>query len=543
MLALAGAAWVLYGSVLQLWWTHDDFFLLRALLTRRPYWYFVSASDYHEMPPGLLTPLLFFSLDADRRLFGIDPHPFYLHQLAAVSLCIAVLYGVARLWLSRVWAAVAAWIFLVGPVTASMASLVMVRHYVEATTLALLSIAAWAGALRQCLGAAAWRRACLSAALYFAACVTKEIAVPLVALLPLLPSPDRRGGFRERVRLALPHVVAVAVYLALRYAVLGTLFGAYGFAVRPSDLPALGLELPGKIAREFVGGHLSSAAVGFALALAAGVATIFIASSGRRAAAFALLLAMLPVLPVSTRMEPRYAMPAWIVVAVAFALGCRTLAAAENRARWRNAAVVIAVVACASGLWLNRQDWRVRFATLERMSAENRFVLEMKEGDVLRQPLTLAASLLELTAVFQRPHGGRWFQDDLFLCLHGDPLGRVWGYDPAARRVIDLTKRIPDLRDGHCASIRADAPLRARFHVAGHDLFWELGPYRSGTYRFVLDDGGSVFEMPRSGGFQMRGRPALPALRVGYESPEGWVTYSPAFQLGFVDGWTLAWSR
>src|SRR5207249_283153 len=70
MLALGGATAALYGGVLHLWWTHDDFFLLRTLLGRRPYWYFVHVSDYHDMPGGLLTPLLSFSLDVDRRLFG-----------------------------------------------------------------------------------------------------------------------------------------------------------------------------------------------------------------------------------------------------------------------------------------------------------------------------------------------------------------------------------------------------------------------------------------------------------------------------------------
>ena len=114
-------------------------------------------------------------------------------------------------------------------------------------------------------------------------------------------------------------------------------------------------------------------------------------------------------------------MPAWIVIAVAFAAGCCTLAAAESRTR-RRTALRNRPVACASGLWLNRQDWSVRFARVERMSAENRFVLELREGDILRQPLTLAASLRELEwmkeAVYRRPRGGSWFQDDLYLCLH-----------------------------------------------------------------------------------------------------------------------------
>ncbi|HYU33896.1 MAG TPA: hypothetical protein VEW48_17220, partial [Thermoanaerobaculia bacterium] len=147
-LALAAAAWLLYGPALRLWWTHDDFVHLRLLLTHRPFWYFFDAAGYREFR-GNLTPLLFFSLDLDRRLFGLVPHAFYLHQLAAFSLATAALYGALRLWLPRLWAAAGAWIFLVGPATASLAGSLMVRHYIEAILLASLSLMAWAGALRR----------------------------------------------------------------------------------------------------------------------------------------------------------------------------------------------------------------------------------------------------------------------------------------------------------------------------------------------------------------------------------------------------------
>jgi hypothetical protein len=549
-LALAGAVWLLYGPVLRLWWMYDDVFHLHFLLTHRSWWYFFDASGFRDFPARLLTPLLFFSLDLDRRLSGFDPHPFYVHQLLALSLCTATLYGVLRLWLARLGSAIGAWIFLIGPVTASLASLLMVRHYIETVLLLALSVAAWAGAVQRSPGAGAWGRAGLSAALYFAACMAKEFAVPLFVLLPLLPPPGtRRPSFDERLRLALPHAAAFVVYLLLRHAVLGTLLGGYGFAVQPSGVPALALQLPGKIAAEFVAGQSSPAALVFACALAAGALSLFLTPHGRRAAllaCLALLLAMLPFLPASTRMEPRKAAPAWIVLAVAIAAGCSTLASGESRTR-RRAAYGIALAACAAGLWLNRQDWNVRFARAERMSAENRFLLEMQEGDVLRQPLTLAASLRELEwmkeEVFRRPRGGRWFQDDLYLCLHRGPLGRVWGYSSNARQMVDLTEQVPALRDRHCSTIRFKAPLHASFHFTGENLLWDLGPYREGTYRLVLDGGGQAFEVPRKAEFQARGQPPVLLLRVGYKSPDGWITYSPELRLLSVDGWSLRWSR
>ena len=105
VLVVLCAAWLLYGSVLRLWWTGDDFFHLRYQLTHRTLWYFFDASGYRDFPAKLLTPLLFLSLDVDRWLFGIAPRPFYVHQLLSLSLCPAALYAVLRLWLQRSWSA------------------------------------------------------------------------------------------------------------------------------------------------------------------------------------------------------------------------------------------------------------------------------------------------------------------------------------------------------------------------------------------------------------------------------------------------------
>ncbi|HEY2289728.1 MAG TPA: hypothetical protein VGM86_03405 [Thermoanaerobaculia bacterium] len=542
-IVLAAAVWLLYHPVLRLWWMYDDFYHFRHLITGRPWWYLFDGAEFRRLDSKVLTPLFFLSVDMDRRLFGLDPYAFYFHELLSVSLCAVAIHGALRIWLRRLWAAVGAWVFLVGPVTGSLALLIFHRHYVEVIILGSLATMAWIGALRS-TGKRAWMLTVLSAAFYFAATMAKEIAVPLIAILPLLPEPDgdRRTSLSERLRLILPHVVMLALYLIIRYAVLGTLMGGYGFKVDFGSLPALALALPGKIAAEFIGGRISVAAVFFLIAFVTGILALFFLRGPWALVLIgvALLLALLPVLPVSTQMEPRYAVPAWIVVAVAFAAGCQALA---EKKQWIG--VALGLIACLSGLVLNRQDWNVRFARAERMSVEDRFLFGMTEGDVLRQPLLLTASLGELQwmkeNVFHRSRGGRWFQDDLYLCLHREPLGRVWGYDPGMRQVVDITARIPALTDQFCSSIRWDAPLRASFHDSGGALYWDLGPYREGKYSFLMGDGAAVFEMPRSAAFQMRERAPFLPLRVKYESLEGWVTYSPELRVSLVEG--IRWGR
>jgi hypothetical protein len=544
-LAFAGAAWLLYRPVLGLWWTYDDFYHFRHLITGRPWWYLFDGAEFRRLEAKVLTPLLFLSLDLDRRLFGLDPRSFYIHQLLAFSLCPAAIYGALRIWLDRLGAAVGAWIFLIGPVVAALAPLLFVRHYIEAVLLGALAVMAWAGALRR-EGGTAWALAVLSALLYLAASMAKEIAVPLLLILPLLPEPDEgwRRNVDERLFLLLPHAAMLALYLSARYVLLGTFGGGYGFAVDRGNLPSLALALPGKIATEFFACRVSWTCVLFVILLAAAILSLFFLR-GRRAAGLtgiALLLALLPILPVSTQVEPRFAMASWLVLALAFAAGCQALA---ERKHW--AGVALGSTACLLGLVLNRQDWSVRLAHAERISVEDRFLSEMKDGDVLRQPLLLTASLGELQwmkeHVFHRSRGGRWFQDDFYLCAHPEPMDRVWGYDPAARRVVDVSERISALRHRHCSSIRWDAPLRASFHDSGGILRWALGPSEEGTYSFLMDDGAAIFEMPRSAGFHLQESAPFLLLRVKYESPEGWITYSPQLRVPLVEGKRMSWER
>ena len=84
-------------------------------------------------------------------------------------------------------------------------------------------------------------------------------------------------------------------------------------------------------------------------------------------------------------------------------------------------------------------------------------------------------------------------------------------------------------------SLPADSPWSfarpsiscALLTVRGDAVFWHLGPYADGQYRFLIADGVQAFDVPRDDGFHLPGVDAFP-LRVGYRSPEGWVTYSPA---------------
>jgi hypothetical protein len=294
-------------------------------------------------------------------------------------------------------------------------------------------------------------------------------------------------------------------------------------------------------------------------ALAAAV--LLVARRSRRAAALAgtgLLAALLPVLPVSTDVAPRFAVTAWLLLAAALPPAARHLAAdrrgedGERRARRLGVAAAL-VLLFAAALAANRQSWDGYLGGAARMSVENRGFLELGAGELLRDPLGPPASMVELRhfarELLGSPARGDWFYDDLFLCARKAPVRGLWAFDPAAGRLEEITGDLPALRREHCGSIRWEAPLEVGLRREEGVLAWELGPYRDdrdggtgGGYAFLLQEGRIRHPIPARGAFRVGGL-ALRGLRVRYESPEGWVTYSPPFDLEGPGGPALRWAR
>lgn len=540
--ALIAAVLLLYHEVLRLWWTHDDIFALHYLSQHRPWQYCLEPRVWRQLPMRMLTPLLFLSTHLDLALFGPDPRAQYAHQLAAAALAFLAFYAVLRLWLPPATAALGTGVALAGAPAASLMPLPSTRHYLEGLLLAALSIILFVRALRR-PGAERreWRETerpwprpgrdrrlalalSLSALCYLAASLAKEVFVPLVLLYPWLAP----GGPERRLRLSAPHLGAFLFYLGWRLYMLGTLGGGYGWSVGAADLPRLAAALPLKLVRAMAGPWPLAGTL-----LLGTLAVATVAACYRRPRAALLLLAAAiaatgPILPASTEMEPRWALPLWLVLAAALAFGCDRLARGPRGSR--AAAVLLAGLAATAAWAVNRSSWAETYAAAERTSLENRTLLGLPAGEYLRHPTGPPASLHELQwfrqAYLHQPPGGGWFFDDLFLCTL-PPAARVREYDRRSGRVEDITARVPILRATHCElSIRDDAPLRADLLLADGNLRWQLGPYDDGTWSLVVGGGQDAYPVPPAGGFQV---PRLSAvtLQVQYASPAGWHTYSP----------------
>jgi hypothetical protein len=518
---LAFVVWVLYHKVTRLWLTLDDANSMHLVAEHDLRSLFIDGAVW---PQKLYTPLLLVVTKAELAAFGLDISRWYLTQLAIIVASAIAFYALLRCYFEPLAAAVTALMFVAAVPLCSLTMSLSGVHYFLALMLGALATIAFVAALRR----DRFLLSLLSVALYFLGMLAKETIVPLGIFLLFLPERD----WRTRARFAIPHGVAIVAYLALRRAVIGTIAGGYGWAILPGELPRLIATLPWRLALAMGGiGLISLIAIGVALALCNRRAVVLFA--------VAFVLAVGPIVPVSKVMQPRFALMPWLVLAIAFMAGVRTLKRPAVGA-------ALAMIALLGTIAANRHEWRDEFNFARRMSDEARFFFfDIPANGLLRAPAVPPAAMGELNWLKMyehRPLGASWFYDDFFLCSVGTNGKRTWQYDAESRAMVEVTSSMPQNSRSFCGSIRAAAPLSVEFHHRGQTLLWHFGPHKDGSYRVLRDNGGQAFEVPANDAFRLGDATGI-TLRVRYQSPAGWVTYSPDFALDFVHHPDLTWRR
>jgi hypothetical protein len=170
------------------------------------------------------------------------------------------------------------------------------------------------------------------------------------------------------------------------------------------------------------------------------------------------------------------------------------------------------------------------------MSDEGRFFMDMPPDSYLRAPTIPPAAMGEInwlkTVHLRKPSGAMWFYDDYFLCTTDATGKRAWEYQPQRRAVVEITSELPQIGQKHCASFRKDKPLTTDFEYRNGTLFWRFGPYEEGRYRVLIADGIQAFDVPREDGFRLPDMTGI-TLRIRYDSPHGWTTYSDEIAVDF----------
>ncbi len=485
----------LYRKAIRLWWILDDPGNLHAALTRP--W----TDALHAAQPFLLA-----SHEALLRLAGLDPDLWYRVQVGLIALAAIALFLTLRLLLGTLPSLGGALLFVAGPPLCVAATQLRTIDALEAIILGAVSVGVYLLAFHR----QSFLFELLSAVLYFLAMVANPLAIPLPLLLFLVPEKP----LRVRVRHLLMHGVALLGLLVWRR-------------------PAFGLSgSPWSLLTALTGDGVFFGSIALAI-LAIGVVFGLRSHRGR-----VIALGGLAAVSLAQLLGAQDAFAAWLWICVAFSAGAASLSISPR--------VVVFVAAIAAVIVANRQEWTAEHARARRMGDEARVFMNLDGASLLRKPAIPPTTMAELRWLkeshLRRALGAGWFYDDLYLCEHFLRGRHIYEYHEAMRQVVEVTARIPDFAEAYCGKIRDDVPLRAEFHHRGETLYWRLGPYADGKYSVLIDEGVQAFEARRDDGRRFAGVPGV-SLRIRYDSPAGWITYSPEIALDFAKQPDFTWHR
>jgi hypothetical protein len=493
----------LYRKIVRLFWIWDDPATLRLVLDRTWWQPFVDGASW---PRKMFTPMLTVAFELQTALFGLDVARFYVLHLIVVAATAIAVYFALRSFVGTAPALSGAVVFLAGPPLCSIVTQLSTVHYFLAIFFAALAVIVWR------------RSSVLSALFYLLSLLAKEVAAPLPLVLLFLT---------DRKRRTIGHFIAFAIYFVWRGLVLKTFFGGYGWTIGTNDWQQL-ILFPWKIL-QFAGLPLVCA---IAVVLALGIRS----RRGWLLFLLAVVLSIAPYAPMAKDLAARFAVVPWLAITAGFV-------AAASRLKSRTILILIPILTIVA----NRYEWTREFRYKRRMSDENRFFFyDLPANGLLRNPALTGHDMGELnwlrTDYVHREPGGSCFYDDLYLATNDIGGKRVWQYDVAGMAMVEITSNVDAILQRHRRITRNDAPLSARFHYRDGTLQWELGPYDRGHYFALFGNGLQTGEIARRDGFRLP-QGSVIALRIRYDSPDGWITYSPELTLDLAKSPAFAWSR
>lgn len=221
-LIVASLPVVLYFPLTSAWWLNDDPAILRHIVEFGVLSNFYVPDNWRSYSPVNFTPLLIASIALDLELFGLAPFGYYLHQLLGLGLSAAlgfyVLLGAMKRWV----ALLVTTLVVLSPSVSEIAGSLMMRHYLDGSLLALVSLILFRLSLKRCSVVFCWA----SALFYLGAGLAKEIYV----LLPLFGLAFLgRSSVSDSLRALTAFCIAGLVYGVWRLYMLGWFGAAMGY--------------------------------------------------------------------------------------------------------------------------------------------------------------------------------------------------------------------------------------------------------------------------------------------------------------------------
>jgi hypothetical protein len=530
------AAALFHGTPLG-YWRADDSAILWHAINSKGLSAFYDPSDWQKLSPSNLTPWLTLSFKVDLWLAGLAPHVFYIHSLCSLAFVVVAAYALNRQWIPPVWAFLSVGLFLVGAPTASVTELLMTRHYLEGLLFAVLSSIAFVQAMRR----QDIRWAFVGAVAYALAATAKEIYVPLVLVILLIPPV---GLLKTRLKLVAPYVAVAALYILWRRYMLGAMIGGYVEAnsiVSWQSATAMAATL--RRFPEFFFGPtwiLPSVLLIGSLGIAAfrkPLATLVFA-----ALAVGVVVPLIPLIAFPGISGPdRYLFLFWFVASFSGVLAVQILVTIfPSKLRlWESIGITLVLVVGSAAFSHTVEMQKSYAASYREFDTQGRFYFEANQRQGFVPSQTLLHSYWYVTNLCDIKK--RLALECPASLIKGvaldQPIEHLFAYDPVKNAMVNMSDRLQEERT-KIETIDTSRPLQASISVSNGMGRWSLGPYEGGQYFFASSLIGR-YPVTRQG--SLKTQLTHLAFYIQYESPEGWATSSPMLVAGTET--PVAWKR
>ncbi len=520
-----------HHELLNGWWRGDDTQILKFVWQHKPWEYFFLPKVSQEFTASNLTPWVALSYDFDLALFGLNPAPYYIHHLIILWLVLALTFFLLRLWLNPLFAGLGAVLFACGAPFFFSSQILYTRHYWEGLIFAILALYLFVRAVRDHRPTFSW----LGAAFFLLAVSAKELYVPLVVALPFLLEKD----ITHRLRAAIPFILVAFLYVGWRWYMLGHPIGGYSHIIAWGNF----LSLPVNISAYIFGKGVA----GLALLSGMILALILTSKDKWQASLFIIVVVIAvlgPLVPIADLVAHggHYSIVLWWVVSFSIAV---TLSKFGHSFAGLSIGFGVGVVILCSVLY---QSWELRERSLpwiHEMEMQGKFVWNSEREALFSSPSLTRISwyLNGLQWLREQDNGGvlkpSVIVDELQLSQVNLDDMEVWSYSASCECVENISLKVPGMLQ-QWEGRKEIRSLSLRAEYENNIASMRFGPYEQGTY-YVINTGGAKRIFPRS--FRSRAHLSQLSFYVRYDSPEGWVTYSPLLHFNGEHESSFKWER
>jgi hypothetical protein len=543
---------VLHKSSLNGYWRFDDGMHLKFAATYAPWEYYFQPSVTVLQSYANLTPYNVLFYDINLAVFGMQPRWHYAHLLIVLAATAYSTYRLVRLWQDRQTAILAASLFLLGLPTLHIAQQLMTGHYATGLLFTVLSLHCFTIGVRE----NRFGITLVGAGFYLLATSCKEVYVPLVMVLPFIPT----GSLATRVKAALPYVAIAIFYTLWRYAVLGRLMGGYitnpvNLAEQHRQLFSIPLLLIGWTNEQdtsiFLSGFGGLYLLVICLALLFAVRAIIRKQLAWPLVCITLFLVITPLIPLAG--EPgllaadRYLFLLWWAGSVLLA----TLVCNHGNAKFERV-LKLSLAALLIGLAFYAQyTEHARIApqlamedTLYKIALHadsNTALLPPPNRDNYRKLLS-GAQHAEVILMNSHTEATNFVVDKASLCELTQRGAQILEYDSTCKCVRDITRQL----DTSLAKLVSEekrampgVPLRVHLTFQNNTLEWNLGPATDGIYWVLF--GSSPTKVPAKGSIPYGNMEAL-RFRVRHDATDGSMAITPSLVFEMPTASEFKWS-